>query len=246
MTENLSYLSQILGPGALTINTIRGDHITWGEFDSENGVPPLTGIKEHNDVLSLTVSPEHMAGHFTDTQTLPAYRMLQLAGLVAGQDARISQISDAKFSRIVTQGDTLQAFVDRSVHIVRDMPNTTQDIAEAKFTYSDEGLDPYSAGIMLELAAQTIMANMAMRRNIQGLYPLILSVDSIQMHYSDITRFLNVLSPQLSELDGKNNFKGSAEIASDGNQSIATVEGISFHLATADQIQIYDAFGRNY
>ncbi len=246
MKEQNAYLAQILGEQALQIDILNGGHTLYGEFNDKDK-SPLTNVKFRNGrFISLAVAEEHLAGHFAGPKTLPAYRMLELAAMVGGN---VTQVKDAKFNKIVTPGDQLTIFKTPSQSIIaRKKDGEMQDVASASMTFNEEGLSPYEMGIVLEIAAQTLVANIVQDQppSDELLYPLILHVGSIDVVHSDLTNYLNAQPTRFEPLPEQNRFLASAQILSDGNNVVANVEDILFEFASKRRIGMYDAMGRNY
>ncbi len=246
MKERNAYLGQILGDQALQIDILNGGHTLYGEFNNKDKSPLTNAQYKNSRFISLTVAEEHLAGHFAGPKTLPAYRMLELAAMVGGN---VTQVKDAKFRKIVTPGDQLTIFkaLNQSI-IARKMDGEMQDVASASMTFDEEGLSPYEVGIVLEIAAQTLVANIAQEQppSDELLYPLILGVGNIDIVQSDLTNYLNAQPTMFKSLPQQNRFLASAQILSDGNNVVANVEDILFEFASERRIGMYDAMGRNF
>lgn len=244
MSEKDPYLSQIFGEDALQINILKGVHTLYGEVN-QKAVVPLQHVEfGNNGMVCLTISDEHTSGHFTGPKTFPAYRMLELGALVGG---RVKQVTNASFNKIVTPGDKLKAFVEPNKHvaILRRNNGTMQEVANASMLFDEQGLLPHELGTTLEIAAQTTVANMAQNMpEMQGLYPIMLEVGSINVQHSQLTTYLTARPTGVEQIDD-NMFKASADIKSDSDFTVARVEDMVFKLATERRIHIYNSLGRS-
>lgn len=250
MTEKDEYLSSILGDGALAIQTFTIGEKTYGDFNRIETIDPITDVRFQDErILSLKVKPEHLSGHFAGPATLPAYRMLEL-GAMTGKGQKIAGIHNAQFNKIIKPDDCIMAFSNakNEVVITRRQNGNMQEIACATMDFDDIGLDPFEAGIMLEIASQTIVSNIIKSYSENGTirYPVILSMEKMSVLDTSLTQHLNVIPSLINKLDDKGNYLASANIKSDYNRTVATVDDIVLKLATEREIELYDALGRNY
>lgn len=243
MVEYNPYLSSILGDGAVQINILNGNNKLYGELNQKQ-VHPLQEVRRSNDgMVCLKVNESHLSGHFSGPKTFPAYRMLELSAMVGD---RVRSVERASFSRIVTPGDTLKAFIqqNKKVQLVRNK-EYMQEVAQASMIFDEKGLLPHELGSVLEVAAQTTVANMANSNPHidQSLYPIVLGVQNIQVSNSELTTYLNARPTNMEQIDD-NMFKASAEVKSDSDVLIATVDDMIFKFADERRIHIYDTLGR--
>lgn len=225
-------LGNIFGEGALrVIINQEGGHLV-GTYDLAQAVSPLEGIKHHPDRVVLAVTKEQMSGHFAGPLTLPAYRTLEFASHLR-RGERIVGISSAKFTRIVEPDDVLSASNDEGITIVcRD----GSVVASAEILFAEDGLEAHQFGMLLEIASQTIVANLIKEReSLETEYPLILGFNRLSLYNRLLGNYLKV-TPNTSGVQITNDFK----------DLVATLTDIDFEFATAREIEIYAAIGRNY
>ncbi len=250
MAERDLYLRSILGKGALTIHTFRSPPLILGGFSWIDGVAPLgDATQQAVGAMILSVTQEHRAGHFLGPETLPAYRMIELGALL-GEGQRVIEVSNAGFRRIVRPGDVITAVKDESlaVKLLREFGDGVQEVAQANIAFAEQGLNPHEIGIVLEVAAQTIVANMARRRTSQPehFFPLILGVGNITVVDSSPIKKLIIIPTALIDFDERAKFTASAEVKGGGGELVASVTDIQFQFATEAKIRAYDSYGRSH
>ncbi len=237
MVEHGSYLESILGEGALRIETERKGDLILGRFDVKKSVLPLSGINQSGGD-ALFVTDQHASGHFLGPQTLPGYRMLEILGV----GSRITEASKVRFDAIVKPGDAIVAVKKgSSMHIKRGV----QEVASAEISFGEQGLEARHFGMVLEIASQTLVENMARRKRIGSVafYPLLLSVDRIEVLRGHFNGLLRIDPTQLSDLL-RDRFTASAQIINDKGELVASVENAGFMFATEKEIEFFYRFKR--
>lgn len=246
MAERDSYLSRILGEDALRISTQKFGAGVAGTFEWEMGVKPLD-LAPLLEGGSLGITKSDCAGHFLEVQTLPAYRMLEICA--SPQREPVRRILGAKFKRIVTPGDVVTVSKDRDeTKLLRTNGGEHQYAAGAKIVYSGDGLKPHEVGILLEIAAQTAVENIAaiMLPGLNLFYPLIFGVGEIDVVKPQREGKLVAFPRNLNTLDRKNRTKASIYLVDENRDLVATVNEIEFEFATAGKVRSYEAYGRNF
>jgi hypothetical protein len=157
----------------------------------------------------------------------------------------IREVLNAEFTRIVKPGDTITASRETDTHL--SIIRGDQEVAHADLVFADEGLEPLQVGVMLEIAAQTIVSNIAAKKNEmpRKLYPLITSVGSIVSTARRPTSGLIVIPTFFEDL-GRNKFYAGAKIRDDKDNLVVTITDIQFKFATADNIETFDVIGRSW
>ena len=249
MSERGSYLSQILGNGALRVRTFDGLAMIWGEVHAHDNVEPLTDVVYHSDgSASLLVTQAHRAGHFLGVETLPSYRMVELAGLL-GHGQPVVELTDASFSKIITPGDLIVAQRDKLdvLLLARQQNGKSQHIARIELVFGENGVSPYQLGLLLEVAAQTAVVNIVGDFFTEGelVYPLILGVENIITFSSQPHESLTAI-PTYQENPAKNGFSADVQIRNQDQELVANVSHLLFKFATAKQIAFYETLGRNW
>lgn len=250
MAEVDAYLSRIFGDGAVAIETENYGDLIRGYFDWENEVVPLSGVVLSEDGRALlTVTEEHLSGHFLVPQTMPAYRMLEFCAMTGGGQ-KVHEVFDARFARIVHPGDLLTAFhfTEPYTKITREWNHNFQDVARMDIKYSEQGLKPHAVGVLLEIAAQTAVANIV--RNIpypdEVVYPLIVGVGDIVIYTANVKGIMTIEPTQIVNVGESSRFTANVIIYNDYSDILAKVNAIQFVFASANMIATYDAFGRNF
>jgi hypothetical protein len=245
MIEESSYLSSILGPGALRLRVSQESERVIGTLEQRESVFPLMDVMEDDQRnLHLSVTQAHCAGHFAGPTTLPGYRMLEL-GAMLGEGKLVRQISNAVFNKIITPRDEIIATPKDTSGFT--LTRNGAPVAEADVDYDHVGFTPHQMGILLEISAQTIITNMIKQKGeVRELYfPLIRSVGDIKMLQPDFIGTLTVTPSELSKLDRRDKFSGSTIVQNEKGDTIAAINDIDFLFANAGSIEIYTRFGRN-
>lgn len=255
MAESDNYLSRIFGEGALKIDPVKSGDLILGSFHLKNSVPPLAGAQPLPDSqLELAVSQVICSGHFSGPTTFPAYRMIELCAMVQS-GPHITHINKAEFRRIVKPGDVIVASGpgDGRTTLTRELSGRSQVVAQADISVADHGCNPHELGMLLEVAAQTIIANVgeaisgpATRNDEQLLFPLLLRLKSLRIINPRETEQLVVIPTHISNLDPKKRITASAHIWGDDDAPIAQATDIQFEFATSRKVDQYDTFGRNW
>ncbi len=239
-----SYISRIFGKDALKVRTFYGVNPHEGVFDASNDVVVLDQITfKGMDEARLLVVASHMVGHFAapGPQTLPAYKMLEFAGRMG--ETGVSRVRNAKFSAIVRPDDVIEACREGSFF---RMNRGNREVAQMQVFFSQLGVSAHQAGIFLEIAAQTIVENMAGKigDKEQLYYPLILGFEDL-MIFDQKPDIEYRVKPQVpGQLQEQNRFMAGADIFNRKDELVAAVRGMSFEFATAARANRYDRWNR--
>lgn len=244
MAERNKYLARIFGERALQIETIQIGPVLIGSCRLKRKVNPMEGVLHGERGLSLAVTDVHTSGHFLapGPMTLPAYRMVEMGG-VLGDGERVVSLSRWNFLKVVTPGDKIEGMrTGRSITISRNK----QPVAEGLIEFGRQGLEPHKFGMLLEVAAQTIVANVFNDRpnTEEVLYPLISGVDRIQVLTPAVEDRLCASPTTIRVLKGRD-FSGGVVIANNLCRSVALVEGVSFLFATAREVEWLNSYKRS-
>ena len=242
--EENDYLDRVFGEGALRVELSEQSGRYTGSYDWKNKVVPLEPTQDADGGLELLVTKDHTMGHFQDVKMLPGYRTVELMALLSGSP--IFRMTDIEFLRIVEPNDTLRAGkTDGHVCITRE----GKDVARAEVESYADGLEPHAFGMLLELAAQTIGANVSQMLDTTSLrYPLLHSCRQIYAAPIEEDGLLTVRVTSLVQegLARRPKYRASAELYNPHEEVVAFVGVLSLLFTSKDQQMALIEMSRNW
>ncbi len=237
--EAKQYLSEIFGPQALQINLANSPEGLIGRFEWSNAPEPL----RMNIDSPFTILPKDCSGHFNEYQTLPAYKMLELLAGITGFDS-FNMINTGIFERIVAPGDKLivkgetMPIHNRTYFLERLKPDgDSQVVAFADIFPSARGYSAQQLSIMLELAAQTLVATIAQRNKLsEQIVPLITNVKEIMVIAPVFLDQVEIKPFDVTQV-GNKLFSGGAHIFNHDGHAAAVITNIDFKFVPQSNLE---------
>jgi hypothetical protein len=243
---DLEILSNIFGPDALSVTLTESAGTVVGEYNIVNPLPwvGLTQVYTNPPTLDVKIIEEDTVGHFKGPQTLPAYKLVQLAAQLHGCSV---DLVSANFEKIVKPSDIIRISSDGDrINAVRLNTDTPQTVATLKLTPSQINspkTNKHTSAQLLEIGAQTIVANLLQGQQGEQLYPLITGIWNLRLVQAPRSSRVFIY-PENCQLKGKK-AKGGCTIYGEDWKPIALIANIDFHFATAREVEFYNAWGRN-
>ena len=227
----------IFGEGALKVSLLKQNGLWTGSYDLNNSRSFTRLVLDEKG--RMTVAASDTAGHFNDTMTLPASKMVHAAW--GGQ----SSVVNAEFRSIVRPGDVIQILGGEYSSRIQRMGigiEGAQNCATINWGRQENDLQSsLSPGLLVELGTQVLAANMIGRFNHHNqLYPIVKKVGSIRIisePEGDIFIYPNTFQTKggMNERIGS----GSVQIKDMDGNFVAVLSNIEFTFATKRQIEIF-------